>query len=78
MSDMKLFNQLEAAILQGLADVADEIGETEGDLITLVAVFAKLAADAAIDYGVSEEHFVNSMRHTYQAVLQASDEETMQ
>lgn len=61
------FDLLERVIITALVDAEDRIGE-DADLRVLMAVLAKLVADAALDYGLDEEQFVSSMRGTFQAV----------
>lgn len=48
----KIFKLIERAILEAIASIEDQVGH--GDLHLAVAVFAKLAADAAIDCEIDE------------------------
>jgi len=70
--DTKLFDLLERTLLESLFKIEDQI-EDGGDLVALVAVLSKMAADAAIDCGMDEEFFTRSMRVTYQAVAAMKD-----
>lgn len=65
--ELETFELLERIIITALADAVEEIGE-QADLRTLMAVLARIAADAAVDYGLDEEQFTSSMRNTYQMV----------
>lgn len=55
------FQMVEGSILAGLAEL-----EKDADLIVLVAVLSKIAAEAALDCGMSEEAYVHRMRSVYQ------------
>ena len=70
--DTDLFDLLERTLLESLFKIEDQI-EDGSDLVTLVAVLSKMAADAAIDCGMDEEFFTKSMRVTYQAVAAMKD-----
>lgn len=70
--DNDLFDLLERTLLEALFEIEDKL-EDGGDLVTLVAVLSKMAADAAIDCGMDEEFFTRSMRVTYQAVAAIKD-----
>ena len=70
--DTDLFDLLERTLLESLFKIEDQI-EDGGDLVTLVAVLSKMAADAAIDCGMDEEFFTKSMRVTYQTVAAMKD-----
>lgn len=65
--ELETFELIERIIITALADAVEEIGE-QADLRTLMAVLARIAADAAVDYGLDEEQFTSSMRNTYQMV----------
>ena len=65
--ELETFELIERIIITALADAVEEIGE-QADLRTLMAVLARIAADAAVDYGLDEEQFTSSMRSTYQMV----------
>lgn len=76
---LETFELIERIIITALADAVEEIGE-QADLRTLMAVLARIAADAAVDYGLDEEQFTSSMRSTYQMVeaVKARSEGDMQ
>lgn len=77
--ELETFELIERIIITALADAVEEIGE-QADLRTLMAVLARIAADAAVDYGLDEEQFTSSMRNTYQMVeaVKARSEGDMQ
>ena len=77
--ELETFELIERIIITALADAVEEIGE-QADLRTLMAVLARIAADAAVDYGLDEEQFTSSMRNTYQMVeaVKAHSEGDMQ
>lgn len=77
--ELETFELIERIIITALADAVEEIGE-QADLRTLMAVLARIAADAAVDYGLDEEQFTSSMRSTYQMVeaVKARSEGDMQ
>lgn len=76
---LETFELIERIIITALADAVEEIGE-QADLRTLMAVLARIAAEAAVDYGLDEEQFTSSMRSTYQMVeaVKARSEGDMQ
>ena len=77
--ELETFELIERIIITALADAVEEIGE-QADLRTLMSVLARIAADAAVDYGLDEEQFTSSMRNTYQMVeaVKARSEGDMQ
>lgn len=77
--ELETFELIERIIITALADAVEEIGE-QADLRTLMAVLARIAAEAAVDYGLDEEQFTSSMRNTYQMVeaVKARSEGDMQ
>lgn len=77
--ELETFELIERIIITALADAVEEIGE-QADLRTLMAVLARIAAEAAVDYGLDEEQFTSSMRSTYQMVeaVKARSEGDMQ
>lgn len=66
---MEKFALIERIIIEALYEAEDEIGQ-ETDLRLLMAVLAKITADASVDYGFDEEQFVSSMRSTYRKVVE--------
>ena len=77
--ELETFELIERIIITALAEAVEEIGE-QADLRTLMAVLARIAAEAAVDYGLDEEQFTSSMRNTYQMVeaVKAHSEGDMQ
>ena len=74
--DLELFGLVENAIMDGLETLNDKLADFDGgNLLTLIAVFSKLAADAAIDYGINEKEFVASMRGTYRTMRAVKQEQ---
>lgn len=64
-----LFDKFETAIVRAVADL--HVPEDDGDdLIVLISVFAKLAASAAVFYGINENDFTSTMRKTYKTVYE--------
>ena len=78
MSEMKnllqSFDEMERAIVYALKDYADACHDDGKDLDLLIAVFAKMAASAALAQGRTEEEFITPMRETF-LLLQRREQE---
>ena len=78
MSEMKhllqSFDELERTIVYALKDYADSCHDDGKSLDLLIAVFAKMAASAALAQGRTEEEFITPMRETF-LLLQRREQE---
>ena len=78
MSEMKnllqSFDELERAIVYALKDYADACHDDGKSLDLLIAVFAKMAASAALAQGRTEDEFITPMRETF-LLLQRREQE---
>lgn len=65
---LELFEVLEHEIIDAIKQVDHELINTHGSLLVMVSVLTKMAADAAIDEGMSEDRFAESARAAYRII----------